>query len=614
MSADMAFVVLPDSDAGRAALARAAAPGPERIPHASGRPWLVGHWPADAMTVGAAGRTRLVVAGFCPVAPAELHAEAARLTDVAGLDDLARRLRGSAHLIASVGGRVRVQGGIAGVCCVYRARLAGVTVAADRPDTLAAMTGAHVDERLLALRLLRPCVPHPLRERALWRGVDAVPPGSHLVIEPDGTARTARWWQPPEPVQPLQQGASAVREALTDAVRSRIRATDGVVSTDLSGGMDSGILAQLAATPDRRLVTVRRPRPAAGGDDALWARRIADGLPHAEHLLPAYGQVPTLYAELDRGTGVLPAEPAHWIRDAARFVDSARRVAAQGSRLHLCGYGGDELFSPSSSYLHTLARSRPLTAVRHIRDRRALKHWPLAATWRAVTDSKDFPAWLTHSAGRLTAAPPRPFRPQLGWTPELRMPAWVTADAAYTTCELLTDASYEPLAPDRGTHRTLEAIRQAGAAVAYATRLMAAHGVRLAAPYLDDRVIEAALAVRPDERGTPQRYKPLLAEAMRGIVPDDLLGRATKVRPYGEDVMDGFRRHRPALLALFDGSELSRLGLVDDAAVRAELSAPHPTAAPLLALEPTLACEVWLRTPAVARSEPGAVMRALPSG
>ncbi|MFI9204097.1 asparagine synthase-related protein [Streptomyces sp. NPDC053048] len=610
-SVDVSFVALPDSAAGSAAAAAVPAPGPRVINHASGRPWLVGRWPVDAVKVVTAGRTRVVVAGFCPLSTAELAAFAARLTGVAGLDELARRLRGSAHLMASVGGRIRVQGGVAGVRSVYRARIAGVTVAADRPDALSGALGAAVDERLLGLRLLTPFVPHPLRERSPWSGVDAVPPGSYLSVEPDGTARTVRWWAPPEPALSVAEGAPAVRDALTEAVRARVRGIGAgdeegaAVSAALTGSMDSGVLADLAAGPDHRLITVRQGRLDPGGDDASWARRVAARLPGAEHLAPDYDRSPALYAGLERGLGVLPAEPPHRVRSGARFDHTTGQLAARGSRLHLCAHGGDELFAPPASYLHTLARSHPAEALRRVRARRRQTRWPLGATWRALADSKSFPSWLTHSALRLTSPPPRPSDPQLGWAPELRMPAWATADAVDAVHEMITDASYEPLAPDRGAHRALDAVRRAGAATGYATRLAAAHGVHLAAPFLDDRVIEAVLAVRPEERAAPGRRKPLLAEAMRGVVADDILDRAPKGH-YGEDVMDGVRRHRRALLELFDGSELSRMGLIDDAAVRAALGTTHPTVGPLLALEPTLACEAWLRTVAAGRPREGA--------
>ena len=40
-------------------------------------------------------------------------------------------------------------------------------------------------------------------------------------------------------------------------------------------------------------------------------------------------------------------------------------------------------------------------------------------------------------------------------------------------------------------------------------QMAAGLGVTLANPYHDDRVVEAGLAVRPEERVTPWRYKPL---------------------------------------------------------------------------------------------------------
>ena len=97
----------------------------------------------------------------------------------------------------------------------------------------------------------------------------------------------------------------------------------------------------------------------------------------------------------------------------------------------------------------------------------------------------------------------------------------------------------------------------------------------MAAPYYDDRVVEAGLAVRPEERITPWRYKPLIVEAMRGIVPDESLARQTKANGSGDED-PGLRRHRDELLALFDDSRLARLGLVDAAALREFCAGPSP--------------------------------------
>jgi asparagine synthase (glutamine-hydrolysing) len=120
-------------------------------------------------------------------------------------------------------------------------------------------------------------------------------------------------------------------------------------------------------------------------------------------------------------------------------------------------------------------------------------------------------------------------------------------------------------------------------------------GVTLAAPYYDDRVIEAGLAVRPQDRITPWRYKPLIIEAMRGIVPDDSLTRQTKANG-SVDSDPGLRHHRGELLALWEGSRLGQLGLIDAKALYETCTRPLPPDLEHGGLDQTLACELWLRS------------------
>jgi asparagine synthase (glutamine-hydrolysing) len=120
-------------------------------------------------------------------------------------------------------------------------------------------------------------------------------------------------------------------------------------------------------------------------------------------------------------------------------------------------------------------------------------------------------------------------------------------------------------------------------------------GLTLAAPYYDDRVIEAGLAVRPQERVTPWQYKPLIIEAMRGVVPEESLTRQTKDEG-SHEVEAGLREHRAELLALCEDSQLARLGLINANALREVCSRPLPPSLQFDALYQTVACEVWLRT------------------
>jgi asparagine synthase (glutamine-hydrolysing) len=156
-------------------------------------------------------------------------------------------------------------------------------------------------------------------------------------------------------------------------------------------------------------------------------------------------------------------------------------------------------------------------------------------------------------------------------------------------------ATATPLAPTRGQHATLEQLRCVGYFTRHIAGIMARAGLPLASPFLDDRVVEACLAVRLHERSTPWRFKPLIVEAMRDLMPATVLHRSTK-GDFSTDWHAGLRNARAHLAGLLDDLILARLGLVDVNALHKVCLGLYPYALPMLALDRTLACEAWLRT------------------
>jgi asparagine synthase (glutamine-hydrolysing) len=593
MSADDWMVVLPDSDSGAAVAAPLLATAQRLIRHASGRPWVLGCWPETEVSVTTAGTARMVLIGRCPTATSSLAGALGRMRRVADADALARRLPGCLHLLVSVAGQVRVQGTVAQARRVFRARLGGVTVAADRADVLARRAGADVDDSALAARLLFPLAPPPLAGQPLWQGVHAVPSDSYLRLDADGSAEVVRWWQPPAPEQPLPEAAEAVRAALEAAVHVR---TDGggPISADLSGGVDSTSLCFLVAGHGVPLVTFRQENVDPDNEDAGWAREAASALPGARHVVVGADGLPGKYADLDGGTDV--EEPFPWIRSRADLAATARRMAETGARLHLGGHGGDEVFTVPPSYLHTLVRTHPWEAIRHLRGRRALRRWSTVAVARSLADRDDYPRWLHRQASSLSGPAPAPTTPDLSWGPPCRMPPWASEHALDLVSNAIRQTSSDlgPLAPLRAQHQVLQHAAICGRTVRQADRLFASAGTRLDAPYLDDRVIEAALAASLQHRGTPLRYKPLLSSAMAGRVPAPILARTTKGE-FSAETYAGLRRHRAALVRATEDSLLAERDLIDPTALRRAITASMPTAQPLWLVDMTLAGEMWLR-------------------
>jgi asparagine synthase (glutamine-hydrolysing) len=588
-------MVLPDRSDARGVVAGWPSLSRWVVRHASGNPWLIGSPDQDEVILATVGTLRVAVIGSCSVTATRLTELVTRVRTAAELDAVARVLPGCWHLVASIDGVVRVQGSLTGLRGVFHTRIGGVPVAGDQADVLARVAGMGIDEQVLATQVacgLR--VPPPLGEHSLWRGVRTLAPDHYLRIDPSGTVGELQWWQPPEPEVPLSVGAGAVDQAFGTAVAAR-RPHVGRLSADLSGGMDSSSLCFVAAQaglPD--LLTFRWAEADAANDDTGFAAHAASRLGQAEHVVLPQAELPDIFADVG-DTGDTEA-PYRFMRTVARTRHSAAVLATHGARVHLAGHGGDELFHGPVAYLPSLVRRRPVTAIRHVRGYRALHRWPLAATVAGLVGGGDLGAWWHQQAEQLTTGPVPRRTPALSWGHPLRAPVWVSPKVAEATRAVLRSIGdkAQPLAADRGQHVALAILRMMGPAYRQLSRVFATAGLRLELPYLDDRIIETALAVRAHERRTPWRYKPLLVEAMRDILPEAIAARTTKGE-FSEDLRIGWRRHLPDILTLVADSALAAHGLINPDLLRRELLRPQVDNATVFALEDLLGLETWLR-------------------
>ncbi|MFJ3099052.1 asparagine synthase-related protein [Streptomyces hydrogenans] len=562
------------------------------ISHASGSPWVVGNWAADEVVTVSAGPVRVVVIGHCPITTSRLKELANRIRSLHDVSKLAQQLSGSFHLIASVHGQVRVQGSITGFCRLFYAHMRGVTIAADRADILAAAIGADIDEEALATRVA--CggmLPPPLGEQSMWTGVSTVPPDHYIAL---GDGKTVSWWKPPTPERPLKQGADSVREALKTAIASRTE--EQSTSTDLSGGMDSTSLAFLAAQTNPDLLTFRWGEAESGNDDAYFSSVASAALPQARHLVVPQTELKELFSEPHESADT--EQPYLFSRTLGRTHQTAQILSEQGSVSHITGHGGDELFYKFPGYLHKLVRRNPLLGIQHARGHRALSRWPLSDTFRQLASSSDIKTWWYAQADTLRGPAPSSRFPPLEWNfVPLRAHQWVTRKSIeIARSRIIAQASsVEPFAQDRGQHQFLLALRTTGPAYGQLARIYAGHGVKLHMPFLDDRVVEAALSVRLHERIDPWRYKPLLAEAMSGIVPSEILSRSTKGE-FSGDIRSGRRRYLSKVLDVFSDSMLADRGLIDADLLRTQILAPQADMTLIISLEQLLGCETWLRS------------------
>lgn len=617
------FVVLPDSVAAHAVAGQLpASEAPEAsaapaavggvltvVAHPSGRPWVVARPLVRQVSHLRRGDDALVLIGPDLIPEAVLAGLLEGARDRTGLERRLARLPGLHHVIAHLSGETWIRGTASGLRRIYHARHAEAgTIASDRPAVLAHLTGAPLDDGALALRMLD-FLPHPLSRRVLWRGVHETGAGYGLAlpVAAPGTAaapgpREYRWWEPPSPELPLAEGARRLGEAVAASVRAHVGGLDRI-SCELSGGLDSTTLtfaARATGPAELSLLTVAaRDRYS---EDETWARRAVEEAGRsaatstlAHHIIPA-GQAPYFYADLAATSAELNDEPLPVAPGRARAHLLLSRAHATGSRYHLTGYGGDELFLGLPHAYQDLFHGSPLTAWNHLSGLRHQLGWPLLPTLKALLNRSTFPRWL---AGAVTTEPqPVTRTPLLSWGVRQSLRPWFTDHANALITEEFEAAAAEQAEPIdrwRGRHVDIDAVRMGARHFQAMEDIGMTIGLPVAAPFYDDRILEATLAVRLADRISPWRYKPLLVEAMRGVVPDALLARTTKDH-MSSDEHQGLRQHAPELADLWAGSRLAGRGLVDARHLLTLAAEPFSPVLVEHSISSTVAGETWLRT------------------
>ncbi|HWC47382.1 MAG TPA: asparagine synthase-related protein [Solirubrobacterales bacterium] len=358
------------------------------------------------------------------------------------------------------------------------------------------------DDVAVAHWLLPSVVPE---ERTFFAGIEEVPPATCLALGRDG-AQARRYWAPRFEQQrdlSFEEASAQARELLVQAVERRAGEAEASAIL-LSGGIDSAGVAGVACNclPDEqrplRAYSAVFPRHPEIDEGPLIASVAAHNRLAATAIETEPGGLLASTAPyIERWQALSPTPNLSFLRPLLN------RAADDGVRLLLDGEGGDAVFWYSA----------PLVAER-VRRGRLLSAWSLAGsfpeygvptTWRTRLDklrqwgrSRDFSPvpqdWLAVPPHLLEAEDP---------APGVEGPAWWVAQVA--------------------------AILGPGSRMAHdVTRRNAAlSGLEPSHPLLDVDLIEAVLSFPPELAFERRFNRPVLREAVAGLVPDE-----ARLRPY----------------------------------------------------------------------------------
>ncbi|MFZ3323852.1 MAG: asparagine synthase (glutamine-hydrolyzing) [Usitatibacter sp.] len=372
-------------------------------------------------------------------------------------------------------------------------------------------------------------IPSP---RSLYEGVKRLEGGHHLTFDlaRPGTVRIAKYWEfsiePPRviPADPEREWGEELRHLLAQAVRRRLM-SDVPLGVFLSGGIDSSAVLAYASAADsaHRVQTFSIGFREPSFDESGPARAVARhfGSDHHEELLSierARALVPVVLGKLDEPFGDPSIVPAY------QLCEFARRTVT----VALGGDGGDELF----------AGYDPFKALAPARWYRTLVPASMRGGVRRLADL------LPVSDANMSLD----FRIKRGlrgahYPPELWNPAWLGPLEAKDVAELLGEpVALEDLYSEaiqawessRATHvvdKTLEFYTRLylpDDILVKADRASMMNSLEVRSPFLDQDVVDFARRIPHEYKYRHGTTKYILKAALRGVVPDWVLGRRKK--------------------------------------------------------------------------------------
>ncbi|MFF9279695.1 N-acetylglutaminylglutamine amidotransferase [Streptomyces griseosporeus] len=397
--------------------------------------------------------------------------------------------------------------------------------------------------------------------RTVLAGVRKLPPATVRVVEPDGTYRDHRYWQPSYTRRPEHDGMGPTewRDAVLDALRTAVRrrmVADVPVGVLLSGGLDSSLIVALLADEGQRdLATFSVGFESEGGDEGdefrysdLVAKEFATD--HQQLVVPSQ----RVSAALDGAVAAM-SEPM-MSHDVVAFHLLSEQVS-KNVKVVQSGQGADEVFAGYHWYPELAAAAREEEPDRYAEVYFDRSHADLAAMLQPdMLPAEDV-------SGRFVRE-------------HMAVPGAETAlDAALRldTHVMLVD---DPV--KRVDNMTMD------------------WGLEARVPFLDHELVELAAAC-PPELKLADGGKGVLKEAGRKLLPTEVVDRPKGYFPVpaithmAGPVLD---RVREALGA----PEAKRRGLFRDSYVAELLAAPdrHRTKRGANALWQVALLEIWLQT------------------
>lgn len=420
----------------------------------------------------------------------------------------------------------------------------------------------------------------PVAPRTAFEGVNELEPGYYLTIDADGQ-RISTYWDLDFP-DAADAGsnrneddmAAQLKALLEDATRIRLRA-DVPVGSYLSGGLDSSIIAALAAEQaPKGLQTFAVAFDSAEHDESAFQTMMAQHLGVSHHTVQCgAGDIAAVFPETIR-----LAEKPLLRTAAAPMLKLSESVRQAGMKVVLTGEGADEIFAGYDLFKEAQVRRfcarQPKSRIRPHLFRKLYPYLPglqkqspeyLAAFFGADAAPLDDPLFSHRPRMRSTSAAKLFFSSDL----KAKLHGY---DAAEELVSRLPErfSRWHPL--HQAQYLETRILLPGYILSSQGDRMAMGNGVEGRFPFLDHRLVEFAATLPPSMKLKGLQEKYLLRKAFADRLPDVIANRVKQ--PYrapdsaaftGRGSLDYVRStlepRRMAQQGLFNAAAVEKLAL-----------------------------------------------------
>jgi asparagine synthase (glutamine-hydrolysing) len=405
-------------------------------------------------------------------------------------------------------------------------------------------------------------------DETLWSAIQRLPPCHALVANANGVTRKRYFDLDPGKTirhRTDEEYAEHFLEIFREAVRCRMRSSNGAVAAGLSGGLDSSSIAVVGAS-ELRIGNVRCARfetfTQLYSDPSADERSFSSDVAKKWHLT-ANAVDPYVF----NCDGYVPA--VRQFRDIPPYPNVeaylAQIIAQKGFRISLTGVGGDQTIGGNGHYFADLLQNLQFGEL--LAELRIGREVPFLDRRRP----HPLRSLLTLGILPLCPRPVRNFARRIRYGRILRIPRTINRDFA-ARVDLkgrLRDAISAPRGCSPSQRLLYEEFDDAWVthALELVDRTDGILGLEDRHPFLDRRVIEFMFAIPAEQRNRGGVRKSILRRAMKDLLPESVRNRLTKA----SFNCLGFEALRKlGGLAFFDGLKIAETGWVDPDALKQE--------------------------------------------